>query len=78
MNHMGVGAFRFAHEFEAQTPSKNFFPQDSDLHFCEAIADTAMNTEAKGQMVSWVLTIDNKVICIFYDLLVSIPRQIPQ
>src|SRR6516165_9807676 len=38
-----------------EPPVQDFFPNDPELHFCETIADAAMNAEPKRDVVARVL-----------------------
>ena len=56
---------------------QNFFPHDSKLHLCKAIAHAAMDAESERQVMPWCLAVDNELIGILDRGIVPITRHVP-
>ena len=54
--------FRFSHNFNIAESLHDFFPEDAKLHFGQAIAHATVNAIPKRQVLSDIVTIDDKFI----------------
>ena len=59
MNEIRVGAFRLLDDLDRGKALQDLFPKDRQLHFCQSVADTAMNAETERQMMTGLRPVDD-------------------
>ena len=53
-------------------PLEDFFPDNAELCFADAIAKAAVNTKAKGHVFAWIAAINLELIGIFESELIPV------
>ena len=66
-----------ADDFDFFVALLDFFPQNAQWHFRQAVAHTAVNTKAKRNMLARIRTVDNQTIGVVEHIFVTIARDIP-
>src|SRR4051794_3286783 len=73
----GIHPLRFADHLNIVEPLEDFFPDDLELQLCQPDADTAMDTEAEGEMGARPGAIDDEVVGTLDSLLVAVAGDVP-
>ena len=55
----------------------NFFPKYAYLHLRKTITHAAVNTKAKGQVLTRSVSVDNKLVGFINGALIAVTRDIP-
>src|SRR5262249_14880788 len=74
---IGVSINRLVLHFDLQIAAQYFLPQDLQLHFRQAIAQTAMDAKAKRHMLARASAIDNEFVWLVDVFLIAIARDVP-
>src|SRR3984893_12686366 len=70
-------ALGLADDLDSWQPIEDFLPKNLQLHFGQALADAAVNTEAERQMLAWTGAVDDEAVGVFDRLLVAVARDVP-
>ena len=68
---------RLANQFHLAESAHDFFPDDAQLHLCEAVAEAAVDAEAEGQMLAGVRAVDAELVGTLEGALVAVAGEIP-
>src|SRR5258708_14619438 len=77
LHEAGEHPLRFGEHFEIEISFEDFFPDDLELHFGQAIADAAMDAEAERQMAARILAVDDELVRVGNGVLVAVARDVP-
>src|SRR5258708_40140699 len=72
----GKHPLRRADDLDAWQAIEDFLPENLQLHFGQALADTAVNAETERQMLAWTGAVDDEAVGVFDRFLVAVARDV--